>query len=370
MYSNSSNSTFSIPLSTFAGSESREFGRLAYRSNFVGDESNIALRYLCDIDHIQPTDWPLVLFGVSGSGKTSLALTLVSKIAGHGLQRPSVFNAESFRRKFANALETDSINEFRSSIAESPVLFVDDIHRLKGYPSAEAELTLQINHLTESGTPMIFTISDLNVKSADISPRLFSRISAGLSLPVNLPGAEARKLLFTESARHANLSLDDDALDYLTATFNVTFPKIDSFFRLLEVWLKSNEQGRPDKITLLLIIEFVASLHGNSQENIDSIVGLVADEYKLKVSAIKSSSRKQTAVLARGVLIFLLRHLLNLSFANIGYVLGGRDHSTIMHGLDRIESSLNKDAELFKTVEKIKLAALESCFLKLGGECE
>ena len=364
MISTASNSTFLIPISKPLAGDTVEFGIDGNDSNFVADQNNLALKYLCKPEQILLSDWPLVLFGVHGSGKTSLALSMVAHFAKRTDQKASVFTAEGFRRKYADALETDSVNEFRQTISDSAILFLDDVHRLKNYSAAQAELSCLIDFLTESSTPVIFTISAAEMKSPEIDPRLFSRLSAGLCLPVNQPGNAARKLLFTEAANDAGLTCDEASLKYLAETFVVTYPKIQSFFSLFKVWRSSRQLDHTTSVELSEIIEFVSSVNGASQQNIDSIIKRVGKAFKLKLSDIKSSSRKQSIVMARGVSIYMLRTLLKMSYSNIGAVLGGRDHSTIMHSMDKIEESLNQNIELQTTIETIRIAILENCFLQ------
>ena len=364
MITAAANSTFLIPVSKPRSSDTVEFGSSGHRSNFVADQNNFALRYFCQPEQFQSTDWPMVLFGVNGSGKTSLALSMVAFFAGRSKQKASVFTAEGFRRKFADALETDSVNEFRRSISESDILFVDDVQRLKNFSAAQSELASLLDILSDTQTPVICTISSAEMKSGEICPRLFSRLSTGLCLPVNQPGIAARKQLFTEAASDSGLVCDEASLEYLAETFVVTFPKIHSFFGLFKVWRCSRQEEVTSEIHLPEIIDFVSSVNGSNQKNIDSIVGLVGKAFKLKIAEIKSSSRKQSIVMARGVTIYLLRTLLKMNYSDIGIVLGGRDHSTIMHGLDRIEKVLSDNIEMQKTIENIRISILENCFLQ------
>ncbi len=366
------NSSFFVPYSEIKSAnccgESFEFSGQTFGRGFIGDKDNILVKYLSNPESIKCSDWPLVLFGVAGTGKTALGVSVTAKLGQLKSQRTITLTADGFRRKFNAALDTNSLTEFRNLFKFSAAVFIDDIQRLTQYLAAQNELVGLLDILKNQEVPVIFTTSDTEILSLD--PRLISRITSGLCLQVNRPGFIARKTMFRQSASLTNLEIDDDTVEYLASTFVVTYPKIMSFFHWFTIWVRSSRGDSPAVIDLPLVLEFLSSSNKSDASTTENILSLVASSFKLKVRDLKSSSRQQTVVLARGVCVYLLRTLLKMSYSNIGQAIGGRDHSTIMHALSRIQKNINSDLELEKSVETIKQNVLEHCFLNMELTCE
>ena len=375
MYSTNLPSLFFIPLSgvdpSCVDGDLDVGGGFTSSVNFVGDQANSSLKYLCQPEHVLSSDWPLVLFGPSGTGKTVIGLSIAADFSSGSDQKMTVLAANSFRRRFASAIDTGSIIQFRENLFKSSVVFVDNLHDLAGYEAAQIELASLLDRLVELDIPVVFTVNDLALLSNSLNHRLSSRLSGGLCLSVNAPGQNARQFLFSESAHSFGLQISDDAVNYLAEKLPVTFPKIRSFFAQFAVWLKQEDRNDVELIDLTLITEFISSRKGSNRRIIDSIVRDVAKRSKLTVANLKSNSRKQSIVLARGIAIYVLRNLLSISYSKIGDIFGGRDHSTIMHSISRIESLIeNNQNNIVKTIKQIEQSAMEKCFLEVESLCE
>jgi chromosomal replication initiator protein len=351
-----------VPLGTQRSSPSNRANHL---TRFVGDEANQCLRIFVrdpsesvDFRLLAPL-WPLCLYGPNGTGKTSLALTLLADlsnefseptIAGGSAKRSAgamAMTATDFERRFRASLSTDLATDFRKKVTRSNALFIDGLEHLEKKTAAQQELVLVLDQMLSHQRPVIFTIQRPPQSYEGLMPQLVSRISGGLSIPVNEPGPVARSIIIRDFSQIHQLPLSDAAIEMLTARLTTSVPKINHFFGQLKTAIQlERKASRTYVFPDLIEPAFLARLFQHSPEDqarfIKAIIHLVADEFKVKTKEMASDSRKQTLVFARGVAIYLLRRQLALSFLKIGALFGGRDHSTIMHAYRKTESLIKK----------------------------
>jgi chromosomal replication initiator protein len=405
---------FSIPFrylwsTNFAGDLESQSERPTGLARFVGDHKNQILRIFTDekqkdfVENANSHIWPLVLFGPSGTGKTSLALTIISEIAdrttspnpfGSGdtpktnslPEKPIVLTAADFDRRFRTALETDSIADFRRRILRSTGLVIDDVHRLSEKPAAQSELLQIIDLMLVRNRPLIITMDRDPQQCEGLTPQLISRLCGGLGLPVNAPGVEARQVIIRDLCKIHGLKLTDKAVELLVRKLNVTVPKIVHFFSNLQSALRAeanrksaghsknkNSDSQPLAFSSVIDTDFITRMFSRKDEDLIElgklIIKHVAKEFQVKPSDLRSSSRKQSIVLARGVAVYLNRKLLGTGFLRIGSLLGNRDHSTIMHANRKIERLIAEASEQNQTdssavvtrnkIEKIELSSTD-----------
>ena len=388
---------FSVPYqhlysTDFAGDLTPILGAASGLNRFVGDRPNFLLQFFTDqklnsevVDNQsdQNRPWPLVLFGSTGTGKTALSMAILSQqtsqipfesnistisfskvtnsVQNNPPSQPIFLSAQDFDRRYRQALETASLEEFRTKISQSAGLAIDNLHQLSGKLAAQRELIALLDLNRSNGLPLIFTMDSSPFDTSKLSPQLTSRLAAGLCLPVQPPGLAARRQIVCELATHHRLNLTNDALNMIAAKFDVTVPKIEHLFNQISTGLESLEQfsfGQQIDVCLL------NQLFEKDTADIDLIAATilknVAREYLVKVSDLKSNSRKQSIVLARNVTIFLIRELLGCSFKQIGRYCGNRDHSTVLHSYQKILMACDPfsdqtDCSIKTVVQKLKL---------------
>lgn len=360
---------FSVPFrflldGKFGGEQNRSPSRPLGLARFVGDTPNLLLKYLISEESRNNlnSQWPIVLFGPSGTGKTSLALTIVSDLAdqsdrideviplnqskvGSSFGKPIFLSALEFDRRYRSAIETDSVDDFRKKLIQSAGVIIDDVDRLENKTAAQAELVRVLDQMSAKKRPIVITMPVSPQLCNGLSSRLISRLSLGLSLPVNPPGPEARLEIIRELANINQINLSDDAALLLADRLQVTVPKLNHVFAQIKTSLAADTNSHSELINATKLTKIFKKSASEVESLCQLIIKSVAKEFDLKVSDLKSNSRKQSIVMARGVSVYLNRELLGVSFLKIGSYLGNRDHSTIMHANRKIEKLISSDAD-------------------------
>lgn len=342
------NEAFSIPLGlTFGNSQTagqQQIGVAAFLPEFIADPENALLAAVVNPSEILTHQFsPLVFTGPAGVGKTFLTLGLVSRWS---LENPDTevvtCTGADFARGLSEAIDTDSIDDFRTRFRKSDILVLDDITELFQKEAAQAELARTIDHLHAEERMVIVTSRVPPRRLNRFSPHLISRLSQGLVLPLKPPGPAARREIVMRLAECHATQLSDDAATLLVRRGPASVVALNGLF--LKIRTAQNGKSKP------LDSNFIRSLldesFAKSTPSISLVTKLVAKRFHLKVADLRSSSRRQQIVRARGAAMFLARTHTGLSLERVGEYFGKRDHTTVLHACRQTEERLTSEPEL------------------------
>lgn len=329
-----------------------------HRSVFFGDAANPLLQCIGESQFVQaqfiePTKddeleclAPVIFHGESGTGKSTLACLLATQLAeqlprtdDQTIDHATYFTGSDFYRFYLAANERQNLDEFRQRILGSRGVLIDDLDQLAERYAAQRELIFLIDQLRDLKKPFIATMKNSPwAISAGILQPLTSRLGSGLLFPVHPPGPDARKAILEHLSSSWNLPLTAAAIDWVTKRLPVTFPKLNHFFVQLRTELNARniEDTNPIDVATLAVIfrQDTRALETMACQILD----IVAAEFQLDATTLKSQSRKQTAVAARGIAIWLERTMVGTSFKKIGVRYGNRDHTTVMHSFQKFDA--------------------------------
>lgn len=350
---------FSIPLG-FALEEQTAPSRAGARSTatfIAGPENALIQQIAAALQGRAAVYSPLVVYGPTGLGKSLLMQLLPVEFQRQHPSAPiTILTGADLGRAYANAVDTDSVAEFRGRITRSRLLALDDLHHLAGKPAAQQELVVVLDALQRRGGCVLATLRHAPLATKGLSPLLASRLSAGLIAPLAPPQPAARRLILQQLAHEQNVTLDDEVLAQLLSPRRrqlgaVTAPQLrQALMRLLEQARQTNR-----KVDTSLLADVQHDQAADPKAAFKKITTAVARHLQIPVADMRGQRRQQSLVQARGLAMFLCRNLTSASFAEIGGHFGGRDHTTVIHAVQKITQLMASDAQLRQTADELIL---------------
>jgi chromosomal replication initiator protein len=295
---------------------------------------------------------PLFIYGGVGLGKTHLlhAVGHQSIVLFPGMAVAYV-STERFTNELINAIRFDRTAEFRGRYRTIDLLLIDDIQFISGKERTQEEFFHTFNDLYESRKQIIVS-SDCTPKDIpDIDERLRSRFEWGLIADIQPPDFETRVAILKKKAALERVRLTDDVAYLIAARVKSNIRELEGSLTRISAFcnLTGREMGTD------LAQEVLAELWGEEDKviSIDQIQRRVSEAYGLKLSELKAKSRTKAVAFPRQVAMYLARQLTHASLAEIGRAFGGKDHTTVLHAVEKITLLLQDDPKLRRSVDAL-----------------
>jgi chromosomal replication initiator protein len=297
---------------------------------------------------------PIVLYGASGTGKSHLALGLAAAWRAKYHRRVECVAAVDFARELADAIETQAVEEFRAKYREAGLLVFEDIGRMVNRKSeklsAQDEFIHTLDALMERGSRVIITSASAPGEMTGVLPTLQSRLTAGLIVPLTPPGVDARLEIVRRFAELRQVDIPQAVAQSLAEGLPGTAPELMGAVLQLEL----PARGRHGRVDADAVRQWLKDRGNGNEPNIHSIALATAKHFGLKLSELRSPSRHRAVVSARNAAVYLSRKLVRCSFEQIGRYFGGRDHATVMHGCEKMTTSVKNDPATRCEVENLE----------------
>jgi chromosomal replication initiator protein len=305
---------------------------------------------------------PLFIYGQTGLGKTHLM-----QAAGHEIvrQRPNFrviyIGTEQFTNEYVAAIQSRTTQDFRRRFRETDLLLVDDIQFLKGKEATQEEFFHTFNALYEAGRQIVMTSDRPPSDIPGIEARLVTRFQWGMVADIELPDFEHRIAILQHKAQvdHLEQTVPDSVIRFIAENVRTSVRELEgSVIKLLafaslkhrEVTIELAREALRDKLrsdTSAIDLQPAAL-------SISVIQKAVADEWGVTPEGLKSKTRTKTLTIPRQAAMYLCREVLGIQLVEIGNSFGGRDHSTVIHSLDRAAALLKDDTVFNQRVEKLR----------------
>ena len=320
--------------------------------SFVVGSSNQFARAACQATAERPARAynPLFIYGGVGLGKTHLLHAV-----GHQTLRlfPGVtvvyLSSERFTNELINAIRYDRTPEFRARYRTVDLLLIDDIQFISGKERTQEEFFHTFNDLYESRKQIIVS-SDCSPKNIpEIEERLRSRFEWGLIADIQPSDFAMRVAILKKNAALERVRLTDDVADLIASRIKANIRELEgSLTRMIAFCALTGREMSVD-----LAQEVLADLWGEEEKiiTIEQVQRTVCDFYGLTLSDLKAKNRTSAVAFPRQVAMYLARHLTRASLADVGRAFGGRDHTTVLHGVGKIHALMQGDAKLRKAID-------------------
>ena len=295
---------------------------------------------------------PLVMYSDVGLGKTHLMHAIGHQIAARGMSL-IYSTTEEFTNSFIRAIRDGTTDVFRDYYRTADVLLLDDIQFLIGKDQTQEGFFHTFNALHQTNRQIVVT-SDRPVSGLTLlEDRIQSRLAGGLVVDIHPPDIETRIAILRAKADGSRQNVSDDVLIYLAERIHKNIRELEGGLNKVSAF--ADLTGTP--VTVELVKSALADVVETAAERQipDSVVvDTVASYFGMDVETLKGRKRDKKTAKARQVTMYLLREESQLGLATIGAVLGGKDHTTVRHGCDRITNQLSVDPSLRRDVINIR----------------
>jgi chromosomal replication initiator protein len=296
---------------------------------------------------------PLFMHGGVGLGKTHLMHAIGNRILKKDPSKKVFYcSSEHFTNDLINSLKNDRMVEFRDKYRKLDVLLIDDIQFIAGKDSTQEEFFHTFNELYNAGKHIILS-SDRPPKEVDnLEKRLVSRFEWGLIADIQQPDYETRVAILKKKAETENLEISEDVLRYIAEAVNSNIRELEG--ALNSIVAKASIMKK--EINVELVEELFYDLIKTKSKVItkDKIIIAISEYYNIPLEDMKSTKRKKDIAKARQVAMYFLREILQLPFMAIGELFGGKDHTTVMHSVSKVESEMKSNKYFNKDMASIK----------------
>ena len=295
---------------------------------------------------------PLFLYGGAGLGKTHLLYAIV-----HNTRkiRPETkvryVTSENFFNEFVNGIRSKRMNDFKLRYRNSDLLLLDDIQFFQNKEQVLEEIFHTFNALYEQGKQMVLSC-DRPPKDLGFEERLQSRFQWGLLADISPPAVETRLAILQRNAEYAPAPVPDEVLEFIAQHITDNIRTLESALTKITAFAGLTNQP----ITLDLAqaqLQDLLNTTGERPPTGEEIIAVTAVAYGYTPGDLQGPSRKQRLVKARHMAMFLCRRHTDLSLPRIGRLLGGRDHTTVIHGIEKTKERMRSDADLARQVSKL-----------------
>ncbi|MDA3904306.1 MAG: chromosomal replication initiator protein DnaA [Desulfuromusa sp.] len=295
---------------------------------------------------------PLFIYGGVGLGKTHLINAIGNEIyKNNNATKICYYSSEKFTNELINSLRHAKMNEFRNKFRSIDVLLIDDIQFIAGKKSTQEEFFHTFNALYESHKQIIVTSDKFPKEIPDLEERLRSRFEWGLIADIQAPDTETKQAILSMKADQNNIKLPEDVIFFLANAVSNNVRELEGY--LIRIGAYSSLTSTPINIEMAKKVLKDILVENSREITIDKIQKKIADHYQIKTIELKSSKRLKNIVFPRQVAMYICRKLTNLSYPEIGNKFGGKDHSTIIHAVKKIERTMKEDLQIKTTIDKI-----------------
>ncbi|WP_436968572.1 chromosomal replication initiator protein DnaA [Demequina lignilytica] len=295
---------------------------------------------------------PLFIYGGSGLGKTHL-LHAIGHYTRHLKPQTRVryVNSEEFTNDFINSIRDDRSLSFKRQYREVDVLLIDDIQFLQGKEQTLEEFFHTFNALHNAGKHVVIT-SDVSPRNLDgIEERMRTRFEWGLMTDVQPPDLETRIAILRKKAAADAVQAPSDVLEYIASNITSNIRELEGALIRVTAFAALNRQPVDLSLAQVVLKDLISD--DDSEITASMIIGKTAEYFGITLEELTGTSRSRVYVTARQIAMYLCRQLTDLSLPKIGEHFGGKDHTTVMYAVKKVEDQIAQRRQMYNQVNEI-----------------
>ena len=350
------------------GIESRIIKPQFTLDNFVvGDENRMAhsaCAAVAESDLRAPKKYsPLFIYGGVGLGKTHLLQATANEILRRNPDAVVVYTtAERLTNEIVTSIQKRSMDQLRKKYRRVDALIIDDVQFFENKEKTQEELFNTFNDLHEFNKQIIFSADRPPSQLTGIMDRLTSRMGWGLTVDVQMPAFETRIVIVQSKAKELEMILPPDVIEFIAANSRKNMRELENILNKISAEIELSQISPTvqsvGKIFRALNPEDDLATVGDASQGLvkspDDIITSVSDYFQIPATELLGVSRKKEIVFSRQICFLLCKEILKMSFESIGTNFGGKNHTTIMHGIRKLEGLRRKDSATARHIHALK----------------
>ena len=294
---------------------------------------------------------PILIYGGVGLGKTHLMQAIGNYIYNEKGEKIklSCLSAESFTNEFVKAIKEQTTDKFKNKYRKLDILLLDDIQFLQGKDSTQEELFHTFNELYDRDCQIVFTCDRPISELKGITDRLRTRFSRGLNVDLQPPNFENRKAILQKKLELKGKSIPDEVIDFVAKNIQTNVRDMESSLTKLIGYAEIVGKN----LTIEIAQQQLRDIFNNpftGTITVEHVQKTVANHFNISLADIKGKKRDKKFVIPRQIAIYISRELTEHSYPELGNEFGGKDHTTIMHSYEKVETQLKTDSSLSSTI--------------------
>ncbi len=296
---------------------------------------------------------PFFLHGHSGLGKTHLINAIANKVRENDPNAIIMYvKGDEFTSELIDAIQHNHQRQFKAKYRQADILLVDDIQFISGKQAIQEEFFHTFNALYENNRQIIITSDRPPKDLKTLEERIQSRLLMGLTADVQPPEYETRVAIIKKKAEYYNLNIPADVVDLIASKIKNNVRELEGTIKKLKAY--NALWGQTPTIALAKdAMEAIIKENATAAITPATIIDHVARYYNITVEDIKSDQRSSDILLPRQIAMYIIRKNTNLSLPSIGEELGGKNHSTVLNSLHRVEDMISKNPNIEKTIAEL-----------------
>jgi chromosomal replication initiator protein len=295
---------------------------------------------------------PLFIYGGVGLGKTHL-MHAIGQHAAHKTSKAKILyiSSEEFTNQLINAIQNRSTQKFRDKYRSVDVLLIDDIQFIAGKESTQEEFFHTFNTLYDAHKQIVVSSDRPPKEIRSLEERLVTRFEWGLVTDIQPPDFETRTAILKKKSEKETIALPEDVFYFLAEKVRSNIRELEG--ALIRVVAYAKLMGKDVSVDLVREVLKDMIIEGEKKVTIDLIQKKVSEYFDIRLSDMRAKKRSRAVAYPRQIAMYLARHMTDYSLPEIGEQFGGRDHTTVMHACDKIETDLKAKKGLKESIDRV-----------------